>query len=268
MARQVGHIKYKGTLGDVRHFKIKGLRGDYAGLKGGPSGDQVKTDPAFKRTRENMNEFAGCAQTAKSIRMGLSQLMKQMSDPQLTGRLTGIMKKINLEDQSEARGYRAILVSTQKHYLKGLSFNKNIKFESVLFAPFSVSMNEERLSSDFIVPAFDIASSINVPAGATHFRLINAISVLSDYAFNSVSRAYEPIEMDLNELSKITYSDYVDVNSGATEDLTVTSTFPEGTILTENVTVLNSIGIEFYQKVGENYYLLKTGHSLKIQDLF
>ena len=38
MARQVGHIKYNGTLGDVRHFKIKGLRGDYAGLKGGPSG--------------------------------------------------------------------------------------------------------------------------------------------------------------------------------------------------------------------------------------
>ena len=69
MARQVGHIKYKGTLGDVSHFKIKGLRGDYAGLKGGPSGDQVKNDPAFKRTRENMKEFAGCASTAKSVRI-------------------------------------------------------------------------------------------------------------------------------------------------------------------------------------------------------
>jgi hypothetical protein len=24
MARQKGHVKYTGTLGDVRHFKIKG----------------------------------------------------------------------------------------------------------------------------------------------------------------------------------------------------------------------------------------------------
>ena len=36
MARQTGPIKYKGTLGEVRHFKIKGLKGDFAGLKGGP----------------------------------------------------------------------------------------------------------------------------------------------------------------------------------------------------------------------------------------
>ena len=43
MARQTGPIKYKGTLGEVRHFKIKGLKGDFAGLKGGPSGEQVKT---------------------------------------------------------------------------------------------------------------------------------------------------------------------------------------------------------------------------------
>ena len=36
-------------------------------------------------------------------RQGLSQLVKQMSDPQMTGRLTGVIKKINLEDQTEAR---------------------------------------------------------------------------------------------------------------------------------------------------------------------
>ncbi len=30
MAKQSGHIKYTGTLGDVRHFKIKGLKGHYA----------------------------------------------------------------------------------------------------------------------------------------------------------------------------------------------------------------------------------------------
>lgn len=57
MARQSEPLRYKGTLGEIRHFKIKGMQGDFAGLKGGPSAEQVKNSSEFKRTRENMNEF-------------------------------------------------------------------------------------------------------------------------------------------------------------------------------------------------------------------
>jgi hypothetical protein len=93
MAKQKGHIKYVGTLGEVRHFKIKGNDGYFAGLKGGPTAEQIKTAPGFIRTRENMSEFGACANAGKSVRVGLSSLMKQMADNQLTGRLTAIMKK-------------------------------------------------------------------------------------------------------------------------------------------------------------------------------
>ena len=124
MAKQTGLLRYSGTMGGVRHFKIKGQQGDFAGLVGGPSGEQVKSAPEFARTRENMNEFGGSAAAAKSVRIGLAQLMRQMSDPQLTGRLTGIMKKINKDDQSEARGYRASLISKQPQDLKGLPLER------------------------------------------------------------------------------------------------------------------------------------------------
>lgn len=268
MAKQIGHIKYKGTLGEVRHFKIKGLTGDYAGLKGGPSGDMVKNDPAFKRTRENMNEFGGCALTAKSVRMGLAQLMSQMSDGQLTGRLTGIMKKINLEDKSEARGVRAVLVSAQPKYLVGLNFNKNISFNGVVFVPYSVTAEADRTGATLTIPAFNIASGIKVPSGATHFRFVNAVSVISDFAYNSVTKVYEPMEPALNELSNITYSDYIDVGAIQSDEITVTSALPAGTELTPNVSLIQSVGVEFYQQVGDAYYLFKTGHCLKIQDLY
>ena len=98
MARQKGVLKYVGTLGDVRHFKIKGQEGYFAGMVGGPSGEQVLSAPEFERTRENMNEFGACAKAGKSVRTGLSQIVKQMSDTQVAGRLTAIMKKINLEN--------------------------------------------------------------------------------------------------------------------------------------------------------------------------
>lgn len=75
MARQKGPLKYVGTLGDIRHFKIKGNEGYFAGLTGGPTAEQIATDPAFQRTRENMNEFGGCAMAGKSVRVGLASLM-------------------------------------------------------------------------------------------------------------------------------------------------------------------------------------------------
>lgn len=268
MARQSGPLKYKGTLGDIRHFKIKGLSGHFAGLIGGPTEEQVKTAPEFERTRENMNEFGGCAAAGKSVRVGLAQLMKQMSDPQLTGRLTAIMKKINLEDQTEARGYRAILVSTQGQYLNGLNFNRNISFDSVFYAPFSMSNTTARDSADLTVAPFNPLNFINAPAGATHFRLINAISVISDYAYNSTSNIYEPVDAALNELSDVAYSAYLDLATPITTSTTITATLPGSPSMTADVSVLNSVGIEFYQQVGSDYYLFNSGNALKIQTIF
>jgi hypothetical protein len=268
MARQLGHVKYGGTIGEIRHFKIKGMTGNFAGLKGGATAEQIKNDAAFVRTRENMNEFGGCANAGRSVRIGLNVLMKQMSDAQLTGRLTAIMKKINLEDQTEARGYRAILVSTQNKYLLGLNFNKNFSFDSSFIAPFELAGNANRDSSTLTVPAFNSAKSVIAPAGATHFRLINAVSVISDFAYNATTGIYEPIEPELNEMSNVAYSAYLDVNLDIAVPTIVASALPGAVGLTNNVTVLNSIGIEFYQKAGNDYYLLNSGHALKIQSTF
>jgi hypothetical protein len=265
MARQLGHVKYKGTLGEIRHFKIKGMTGNFAGLKGGATGDQIKNDAAFVRTRENNNEFAGCAHAGRSVRVGLNMLMKQMSDAQLTGRLLAIMKKINLEDQSEARGYRAILISTQSKYLQGLNFNRNFNFESSFLAPVGLTSSETRESSTMEVAPFNPLKMVIAPAGATHFRLINAVSVISDFAYNATTGIYEPIEPTLNELSNVAYSDYLDLNAEITTPTVIESTLPGSPEITADVTVLNSIGIEFYQKAGTGYYLFNTGHALKIQ---
>lgn len=267
MAQQKGHIKYVGTLGEVRHFKIKGNEGYFAGLKGGPTAEQVKTAPGFIRTRENMSEFTACANAGKSLRVGLSSLMKQMSDSQLTGRLTAIMKKINIEDGSEARGQRAVLVSQQPQYLKGMDFNRNISFNGVFRAPFSLTANVDRNESVLEVPAFNPLNFLNVPSGASHFRIINAVSVLSDTVYNPVTGAYEPAEPLLNEMSAIAYSDYTPVDA-VSPLIQITAALPGAPVMTINVAVLGSIGIEFYQMVGTNYYLFNAGNALKIQETF
>ena len=268
MAKQTGLVRYSGSMGGVRHFKIKGLAGDFAGLNGGPSGDQIKTAPEFERTRENMNEFGGCATTGKSIRVGLSQLVKQMSDPQMTGRLTGVIKKINLEDQTEARGYRAILISQEKQYLTGFAFDKNVSLEGVFTAPYTLTSTPARDSGTFTVPAFNPANLVNAPAGSTHFRLILALACVSDFAYNDQTGTYEPIDTANNELSDVQYSGYIDLFTPVAAPTVVTATLPGTPTLTADASVLQCIGIEFYQQVGPNYYLFNSGNALKIQDIF
>ena len=267
MARQKGVIKYVGTLGDIRHFKIKGQEGYFAGMVGGPTGDQVLTAPEFERTRENMNEFGACAKAGKSVRTGLSQIMKQMSDSQVTGRLTSIMKKINLEDQTEARGYRKIEITTQRSYLKGFEFDKNTSFNGIFNAPFSLTHAVDRASGDFVVDAFNPANLVNAPSGATHFRLISSLSVVSDFEYNATTNSYDPMDAALNEVNDIQYSPFLDLYAPVPAT-TIVATLPNGAIPTVNTTVLQCIGIEFYQQVGPNYYLFSSGNCLKVEDAF
>lgn len=267
MAKQKGHIKYVGTLGEVRHFKIKGNQGYFAGLKGGPTGEQVKTAENFRRTRENMSEFAGCALTGKFLRIGLAAVMRQMSDSQLTGRLTGIMKKINLEDSTENRGKRSILVTDQPHYLRGMDFNKNLAFRGVFAAPYSITVNANRNETTLSVPAFNPMNLIVVPSGATHFRLINAVSVLSNVVFNPDTGIYEPADTSLNKINKIEYSGFLPVDETTTA-LTLVTALDGAPTMSTDVAVLASVGIEFYQEVNGEFYLFASGNAMRIQEIF
>lgn len=267
MAKQTGLVRYSGTMGGVRHFKIKGLIGDYAGLIGGPTGEQILNDEAFIRTRENMTEFGGSAKAAKSVRVGLAQIIKQMSDPRVTGRLTALMKQINLEDTASPRGQRSILVSSNRDVLIGLDYDADASLSGVFNAPYTLDNNVGRTQSTFTIPAFNPANLINAPAGATHFRLVNAINVVSDWTYNTSTGDYEATDPSLSELSGIVYSDYLDL-SAPTADVTLQPELPGTPTMTASVSVLNNIGIEFYQQVGSEYYLFSSGNALKVDDVF
>jgi hypothetical protein len=55
MAKQEGTFKINGTIGDLTFYKSSGQY--LVRQKGGVSGDRIKNDPNFARTRENNNEF-------------------------------------------------------------------------------------------------------------------------------------------------------------------------------------------------------------------
>lgn len=267
MARQKGHIKYVGTIGDVRHFKIKGTKGYFAGLTGGPTAEQIATAPEFARTRENMNEFGGCALVGKSFRNSLSGLIKSIGDSRVAGRLTGIMKKINLEDGSEARGRRAILVSQAPQYLVGFEFNRFTPFDSVVRFPFTATPAADRLSVDFAADSMKPIDSMNVPQGATHFSIVNALAVLSDFEYNTDTGVYQPKEVAINETVAITKSAEMPLDS-VIPAIAENVALPSATALTADVSVVHVVAVEYYQEVNGQYYLLAQGNAMKVNQIF
>jgi len=203
----------------------------------------------------------------KSLRVGLASLMKTMADSQVTGRLTAIMKKINLEDGSEARGKRAVLITQVPHYLNGFEFNRFTSFDGTFNAPSTITPAASRDNSTLDVPAFNPLNYLNIPAGATHFRIINGISVISDFEYNATSKVYEPKDQALNELKAIEYSPYLPVDQ-VTSALSLVATLPGPPTMTTDVMVVNIIGIEFYQEVNANYYVFAQGNAMKISEIF
>ncbi len=177
------------------------------------------------------------------------------------------MKKINLEDQTEARGYRAILISAQKQYLKNVQFDKSVNFDGVFSAPFTLANNAGRNEGTLTVPVFNPQNLLISPAGATHFRLIQALAVISDFEYNDNTGTYEPIDATNNEASIISYSDYLPLDSVTTAQA-ITSAFVGAPVLGTDVSVIQCVGIEFSQKVGPNYYTFSSGNALKIAEIF
>ena len=266
MARQKGPLKYVGTIGDIRHFKIKGEQGYFAGMIGGPTGEQIATAEEFQRTRENMNELGGCAKVGKAIRTAFAP-MRHMFGYRLTGNLTATIKKINLEDGSEARGQRAILITQVPQYLVGMDFDPSLSFDTVLRQVYELTPMTDRVGSTLSIAAFNPKNFISVPSGSSHFRLVNAVAAISDYAYNAETGTYEPKDAEQNGAVAFQYSDYLStkVDTGA---ISLEAQFGGGLVPSADVSVLNALGIEFYQKVGDNYYLFASGNALQLVDVF
>lgn len=265
MAKQTGVLKYSGNLGGISHYKMKGVQADLAKVANGPSKSQIANDPAFQRTRENNSEFGGSAKAGKALRVGLASVLKNFSDPQVTGRITKVFKAINANG-SGVRGKRNIDLSLYPEQFNNFEFNKTISFSSLFNAPFEVKDDPSRDSSSIEVEPFNPLDSIIAPPGSTHFRLINGLAVVSDYRFNNISKAYEPVEPSLDKINNISFSNYLPVDQPISTPISIISNLNNS--ITSDVSVVNVIGIIFYQEVSGDYYSFSSGNAMKIAKIF
>lgn len=264
MSKQKGIVKLEGNLGGISFYVADGKH--LARLAGGPTKERILKDPAFKRTRENNKEFGGSARTAKALRLSMGGLMQTMAGNRLVSRLTALFKAINLKG-SGIRGRRPIEASAHKEMLKNLEFNRKISFSTVFSAPYQLSNNAERNEGVIQIAAFLPDSVVSAPAGATHFKLVSALGVVSDYLYDDGVNSYEPIVPDQDSLGEAVYSNILPLNQNVAAT-TLTVALPNAPVIDNQCTVVQTLGIEFYQEVDGQYYLFAQDNAMKVVNAF
>jgi hypothetical protein len=264
MAYQTGIINYKGSFKSIRNYKNVGDPTIYAGEKGGANIDLIMNNPAFARTRENMNEFGGCGFAVKAIRYGLQQLLPEHTDTHFTGRLMKIIKMINLKDSEGKKGVRAIKISLNKTILKSLDLHKKRKIDFELKSSIKKSHSDSRAEATITANGLNPSPHL-VPGNAQYYRVINHLSIISDYVYMAGNKEYRPLS-PLNRTAAYVYSDYTPVNTPLS--VALKAAFPVGTVLSENDTVLQCVGIEFYNRAGTDGYVLYSTGTMLLYDVF
>ncbi len=264
MGKQKGLIKLVGNIGGMSFYVANG---EYlVRMAGGPTKERIQRDPNFVRTRENNVEFGGAAKVAKAFRTALKGILPTMAGSRLTSELTKIFRAIN-QKGTGVRGKRSISLSAHKELLSGLHLDKRLRFTGVFGAPYTVVANADRNRVTFSIPAFIPTNHINAPAGATHFKLIAAIGLVSDYNYTDVSGTYAPDVPQENALGVVQGSTLRALDTGA-PPFALTVIVPYGIVPDDAISIVACLGIEFYQKVGGDDYLLSQGNAMMVTQVF
>jgi len=264
MARQSGIIRIKGNLGGLSFYEKDGA--SFVKEKGGIEKTRILHDPAFKRTRENMAEFGGSATVGKALRLGLLSVQKLHGGRNLVGKITQRMKQINAKGNG-SRGKRPFEIVANKHSLLGLEFNKH-SFDSLFLAPYLLEANAQKNQVTVRIPTFNTSDYIHAPSGATHFRFVCAITVLSDYLYDDELGHYEPMNPNVNKLNSNAETAEIKLGGNTADEINLQCNLPGNPTLDDSSALIVCVGIEFLQGIGADFYSLKSDNALKIREVF
>lgn len=238
MAGQDGIIKLKGTIGGITFYKTKD--GYLAREKGGIDRKRMANDPAFKRTRENGQEFGTAGRYGKYLRNAIRPIIQLASDKRLVSRMLKDLMTIIKTDVINDRGARNP-VDGDLNLLNGFEFNNNGILASTLYVPYIATLDRISGEGEIEIPEMVPTQMIKAPAGTTHFKFISAAAEIDFLKGNSVAVYNETAEIawDNTPLPLTTLLNNVNPNS--------------------DLPLIQVLGIQFFQQINGGFYPLNNG---------
>lgn len=158
---------------------------------------RIHEDAAFERTRENMSEFGRAGMANRLVREAIIEVLQNISDRYVSGRLTKRMVRIIHSDPVRKRGERMITPEALP-MLEGFNFNRNKLLGDTLYAPWYLYQDHAAGLFKIQIPFFNAGTMIDTLTDATSFRL-TACAITIDFEKqeeNAVTQQSHLIQMN------------------------------------------------------------------------
>lgn len=183
MGQLQSNFDFTGKLGNISAYKRRDSDKIILRTKGGPTWNQMKTHPNFKRARQNSSEFGGRSTASKWVRRMLDPL-PSVSDYNISGPLTAIIKPIQALDTDHDPGERDIFFSKDTSLLHGFNLNKRNTFDSIIRTPLSCNIDRANLTATVEIPQLVPTINFFNPGKHAFFSIIVVIGVLPDLFYS------------------------------------------------------------------------------------
>lgn len=107
MARLRGPIQFTGSLGELSAYTTEGSDEIFLRRKTGPTTKQFLTSASYELPRKNSTEFGGCGR-ASGLVMDAFDLLRPLPLKGTSGKLTGLLKRVQVAERQDALGRRSI----------------------------------------------------------------------------------------------------------------------------------------------------------------
>jgi hypothetical protein len=227
-----------------------------------PEKDASHYKPKRDMNGDPVKHFNGSATAVKGLRVCFQNLM-DYTDSRFTGRLMKITTMIYKRDSEGEHCKKSVFFSREKYFLRDIRFNVRVTFIELLADKFKRMHSVDRTEATLVANDFNIKPYL-IPRGVTHFRILHHLSIVSDFAFSEYHQCYEPLSK-LSGMNAIAYSEYTPVCLAITEEIKVS--FPAGTVLSEDDSVIQCVGIEFSTK-SANTFDVRSGSGVMVVDVY
>lgn len=250
---------FNGSFGDFRSYDDPGTGKHIIARKGGPTSKQFKNDPNYARARERSNEFGGRSTWSSLLKKSLSDIGHLMHVRCFNQIMAG-GRQIQQKEPDGIHGYRIISVKNNPEALAMIEFNESHPFRSVIRVANETILFSDKTTVTLRIPEF--ITSRDVRWGLKFFavRIYMVIAQVSDVAWNSVLKVYEPVVPDLEILSQCVVSDWM-VRNSIPNDVSLEASFEEPAFTTPGTSVIVAMGVEFSLQaiMGQPYVTPRNG---------
>jgi hypothetical protein len=264
VAKQSNIITLEGKLGGISFYKRGGKY--FARKSSGPSKSKIMSSPSYERTRQNLKEFSGVAGAAAAFNKCFNPV-KTIKDGNFHRQISSVMRSI-LQSSQELLGQRSVRISQHRSMLSSIELNSSADLSAIFCANVAATHPDERNSASVVTDAFKPATAVVAPTTATHFQLVQFISIVSDTVFEPAIDSYQLANEALNGKSQVTYSEYYQLNSQDEISIALDSNLPGAPSLANDVTVIQCVGIIFFDYIGSTYHPVHASKAMKIVDVF